>query len=82
MRLSRRFNIREGMSMELLGEAFNLFNRTQITGINSIMYRIGGSMTSPTLTVPPDIPAFGTPNEAGGTLYRERQIQLGARLRF
>jgi hypothetical protein len=26
--------------------------------------------------------AFGTITEAGGTLYRERQIQLGLRMKF
>ena len=75
LRLSRRFFIKESISVEVLGEAFNLFNRTQITGINSTFYRISGT----TLTFEP---TFGSIGEAGGTLYRERQIQLGARFRF
>ncbi|HKX31786.1 MAG TPA: TonB-dependent receptor [Blastocatellia bacterium] len=79
LRLSRRFVIKEGMSVEVLGEAFNLFNRFQVTGVNSTLYAISGTaLGSPTANVP----SFGTPNEAGGTLYRERQIQLGARFRF
>jgi Carboxypeptidase regulatory-like domain len=82
LRLSRRFNITEVMSVEILGEAFNLFNRTQVTGINTLVYQTGGSATAPTLTPSLTAAPFGSPNEAGGTLYRERQIQLGARIRF
>jgi Carboxypeptidase regulatory-like domain/TonB dependent receptor len=77
LRLSRRFNIKEGMTLEVLGEAFNLFNRTQVTLVNTTMYQISG-----TTLVVPAVNNFGTPSEAGGTLYRERQIQLGARFQF
>ncbi len=38
MRVSRRFQIKEGMRFEVLAEAFNLFNRTQVTGINTTLY--------------------------------------------
>ena len=75
LRLSRRFYLREGVSLEILGEAFNLFNRTQITIINTNMYQVNGNLLMSNS-------AFGSPTEAGGTLYRERQIQLGARVRF
>jgi hypothetical protein len=75
LRISRRFSIKEGMSVEILGEAFNLFNRTQVTGVNAAMYNINSGRLV-------FVPAFGTASEAGGTLYRERQIQLGARFRF
>jgi hypothetical protein len=81
LRLSRRFNIKEGMSVEILGEAFNLFNRTQVTNIGTLMYQVGGTAAASTLT-PANNVSFGTITEAGGTLYRERQIQLGARFRF
>jgi Carboxypeptidase regulatory-like domain len=80
LRLSRKFFITEGMSVEFLGEAFNLFNRTQITGINSTFYTASGTATAAVLTFQPL--NFGTIGEAGGTLYRERQVQLGARFRF
>ncbi len=79
LRLSRRFYIKERVSVEFLGEAFNLFNRVQRTGINSTFYSAGGTAQSAVLTFNP---AFGTVTEAGGTLYRERQIQLGARFQF
>jgi hypothetical protein len=75
LRLSRRFYIKEGVSVEFLGEAFNILNRTQFTGVNTTAYNLAGT----TLTYQA---AFGTLNEAGGTLYRERQVQLSARFQF
>ena len=75
LRLSRRFYIKEGFDLEILGEAFNLFNRTQFTGVDTTMYNLSGT----TLNFNP---TFGTLVEAGGTLYRERQVQIGLRLRF
>lgn len=75
LRLSRRFYIRENVNVEFLGEAFNIFNRTQFTNVNTRMYTLAGT----TLTFDP---VFGTISEAGGTLYRERQIQLGFRFQF
>ncbi|MBO0797447.1 MAG: TonB-dependent receptor, partial [Blastocatellia bacterium] len=82
LRLSRTFNIKDIMNIEILGEAFNLFNRTQVTGINTLLYQVGGTVTAPTLTPSATAAPFGSPSEAGGTLYRERQIQIGARIRF
>jgi hypothetical protein len=76
LRLSRRFYIKEGFNMEILGEAFNLFNRTQFTGVNTRMYNLNSNNT---LTFDP---TFGSLSEAGGTLYRERQLQIGLRLQF
>jgi hypothetical protein len=75
LRLSRRFYIKEGFNVEVLGEAFNLFNSTQFTGVNTTMY----SLTGTTLNFQS---AFGSLAEAGGTLYRERQVQIGLRLQF
>ena len=75
MRLSRRFSITEGTKLELLAEAFNLFNRTQVTGVNSTLYNLSG----PTLTFNP---GFGTVTGADSTLFRERQVQLAARFEF
>ena len=75
LRLSRRFYIKEKVNVEFLGEVFNLPNSVQITGINGTMYNlVSGGLTYNT--------AFGTINEAGGTLYRERQVQLGLRFQF
>ena len=79
MRLSRRFYVKEKVSIEGLIEGFNIFNRTQITGINTTIYSLNG--TTRVLSLP-NPNAFGTVTEAGGTLYRERQVQIGFRLKF
>jgi outer membrane receptor protein involved in Fe transport len=75
LRVSRRFRFTETMNLEVLGEAFNLFNRYQVTGVNSLAYNLSGT----TLTA---LPAFGQVNAAGNSIYRERQIQLAVRFHF
>lgn len=77
LRLSRKFYIKERINVEFLGEAFNIFNRTQFTGVNTTMYTL--NTTTLNLNFNPD---FGTITEAGGTLYRERQVQIGLRFQF
>jgi hypothetical protein len=79
MRVSRRFQFKESMALEFLVEGFNVFNRTQVTGVNSALYAAGGTYKDPILTVTNN---FGTTNAAGGTLFRERQVQIGARFQF
>lgn len=75
MRLSRRFRIKESMNFEILAEGFNLFNRTQVTTVNTTLYNLSGT----TLNLNP---TFGSTTGADSTLFRERQIQLGARFQF
>ncbi|MFN0120009.1 MAG: hypothetical protein ACKV2V_05860, partial [Blastocatellia bacterium] len=75
LRLSRRFHFREKMNVEFLGEAFNILNRTHFTQVNTTMYNLSGTTLNYNTN-------FGQITEAGGTLYRERQIQLGLRLQF
>jgi hypothetical protein len=75
LRISRRYYIKEKMNVEFFAEAFNIFNRTQITGLNTTFYTLSGTTLNYNS-------AFGTITEAGGTLYRERQIQLAVRFAF
>ena len=79
MRVSRRIHFNEATALELLVEGFNLFNRTQVTGVNTGLYSTGGTYQTPTLTA---LSNFGTTNAAGGTLFRERQVQLAVRFQF
>ncbi|HEX7314875.1 MAG TPA: TonB-dependent receptor [Pyrinomonadaceae bacterium] len=78
MRVSRRFQIKEDVRFEILAEAFNLFNRTQVTGVNTTAYTLSGN----TLTFNGGATGFGAVTGADSTLFRERQVQLGARFEF
>lgn len=94
LRLSRRFRIKERAKLELLAEGFNVFNRTQVTGVNNTIYVKGpnsnipgcGSVSSTTLcynTNTAGVPLFLKPTEAGTNFqFRERQIQFAARFEF
>lgn len=75
LRLSRRFRFTESMNLEFLAEAFNLFNRYQVTGVNATQYRFSGSALNFDNT-------FGTVNGTGNSIYRERQIQFALRFQF
>ena len=80
LRVSRRFRVTEGSKIELLAEGFNIFNRTQVTGINNRMYVLSQSGTSVIGTFDP---TFGTPSDlSNGFFFRERQIQLAVRFEF
>jgi hypothetical protein len=84
MRVSRRFNIKEGMRFEVLAEGFNLFNRTQVTQVSNTFYAFTTGAACPAgagqcLTA---ASGFGQTNAADSTLFRERQVQLGARFEF
>jgi hypothetical protein len=77
-RLSRRFSIGEDMKLEFFGETFNAFNRTQVTLVNNSMYSISGT----TLNFNSGLSGFQAVTGTDSTLFRERQIQLGARFQF
>jgi TonB dependent receptor-like, beta-barrel len=79
LRISRRFRLTGKTNLEVLGEAFNLLNRTQVTELNTRLYVIGGTATASTLTFDP---AFQTIANAGSNIVRERQIQFAVRLQF
>jgi hypothetical protein len=75
LRLSRHIYFRERKSLEFLAEAFNLFNHQIVTDRSDSYY----SVYNNTLEY---YSGFGTPTAAANTIYRERQIQLGARFHF
>ena len=76
-RVTKTFKFGENYSVSILGEAFNLFNRSNIATVNTGRYGIASSsavlLTNPAATTP-----FGGPR----TFLGERQIQLGVRFRF
>jgi hypothetical protein len=80
LRLSRRFTIKENAKIELLAEGFNIFNRTQVTGVNNRMYVVAISGQNVNATFDP---TFGTASDlSNGFFFRERQIQLAVRFEF
>jgi carboxypeptidase family protein/TonB-dependent receptor-like protein len=88
MRVSRRIRFDESRALEFLLEGFNLFNRTQVTGANAGIYTsTGGTTTAGTSTVAGSSTlvfnsSFQGVTAAGGTLFRERQVQWAVRFQF
>ncbi len=79
LRLAKLFQIYESVNFELFGEAFNLFNHFNATSVFTTLYSAGGTATSPTLTFQP---SFGAPRTSSNFFIAQRQVQIGARLRF
>ena len=71
------FKIGENCSVSFLGEAFNLFNRSNGATTNTGRYGIASSSAT-VLTNPAPSTPFGGPR----TFLGERQIQLGVRFKF
>lgn len=90
VRLSKRFRFSERYNLELLGEVFNAFNRTQVFAQNNGLYQQSPSFGATGSCLPSASatnylcasPNFGLITSTDSTLYRERQIQLSARFQF
>jgi hypothetical protein len=89
MRLGKSFDLGGARHLELLAESFNLFNHQNVTELETTGYYIqSGSTTSlPTLNfltgAKAGTTAFGQPLDVNATnFYRQRQFQLGMRMRF
>jgi hypothetical protein len=93
MRLSKKFPITEKFKLELLGEAFNLFNHVNVTSANNTAYIVQttGTISNSNGTIPCSTSSpclsynspFGTVSNANSNFaYTSRQIQIGARLLF
>ncbi len=81
-RLSRRINFNESTNVELLVEAFNLFNRTHVTSVNTQAFNLVSAVSGgPGVNLVP-VASFGTPSATGNSIFRERQVQLAVRFHF
>jgi outer membrane receptor protein involved in Fe transport len=76
LRVQKEFTFHERYNLQLFGEAFNLANHENVTGVNSTAYGITGN----TLTYQA---AFGTTSSANTNYaYGPRVIQIAARVVF
>ncbi|MGB7847826.1 MAG: TonB-dependent receptor [Candidatus Acidiferrum sp.] len=85
LRLEKAFTLPEKMKLTLLGDAFNLFNHTNFTSVDTQMYSIVTSGGAPCSTASPCLsfnPHFGVPTQSSNSLIGQRQIQVGIRLDF
>ena len=86
-RVQKDFRFAEKYNLELIGEAFNLANHQNITGLNNTGYVLstvppttGNAPPASTLTYQG---TFGTVTSANSNnVYQTRQIQLAARVTF
>ncbi|MGA2674303.1 MAG: carboxypeptidase regulatory-like domain-containing protein [Terracidiphilus sp.] len=90
LRLGKSFDLGPMRKLELLAESFNLFNHQNVTELETTGYYLeSGSQSGspPTLNfltgLKANTTAFGQPLNVNATnFYRERQIQIGLRMRF
>jgi hypothetical protein len=86
LRLSKKIRFGDRYSAEILGEAFNLFNHQNVTGVNNTGYGIGSTTNQATKFVTPTL-SFNAPfgsvtNSNSNFAYTSRQIQIGFRFFF
>jgi outer membrane receptor protein involved in Fe transport len=87
VRLTRAISLGEKMRVRLIGEAFNIFNRSNVVLVNNIFFNYSGGTTG-VLTAPSVVTAFGTPRSfaspaSGTTTFASpRQIQLAIKFDF
>ena len=96
-RLARQFSIGERLKLSLLGEAFNIFNHTNIASVNTTAFTYLASGGSTTLSVngAPDkitcpgpnacmvpSPTYLAPTATSSLLWGPRQLQVSAKLIF
>jgi outer membrane receptor protein involved in Fe transport len=82
LRLSKRFNVANRATVELLGESFNLVNHQNVTAVNTTSYGYAaGTATSPN-TLAFNLPFSTTTNVNNNLVYSPRQVQLGVRVQF
>jgi len=90
LRLGKSFDLGAMRKLELLVESFNLFNHQNVTELETTGYYLeSGSQDGalPTLNfltgLKANTTAFGQPLNVNATnFYRERQVQVGVRMRF
>jgi hypothetical protein len=87
LRISRTFRVRERLSIEALGEGFNITNHANYNGYSSTLYATVATTATTPLATPVSLTRqnnFGIPNNDGsqpdGT--NARRLQIALRLKF
>ena len=85
-RIGRQFAIKERMRLSFVGEAFNLFNHTNIYSVNSTAYNFSaagaGACAGHTNSCLVANPAFFAPLTSNNNLSGARQLQISGRFTF
>jgi outer membrane receptor protein involved in Fe transport len=84
-RLSRAFQFGERWNLNLIGEAFNIFNVTNILGVSNLNYSGFANTLSPDSNNPGYSSSFGQPVSTAGGVFGSggpRAFQFAARLSF
>jgi len=85
LRFSKEFHLTERYTLQALAEAFNLFNKANILGVNNADYSGFFNVLVPDKTDPTHSARFGTPVSTAGGVFGSggpRAFQLGAKLTF
>jgi hypothetical protein len=86
LRIGRGFTFAEKYTLTFSADAFNLFNHTEVQGVNTSAYSYSGPGTGVCAghtngcLVP--LSTFGSVSTTTGTLYGARQLQFNARFEF
>jgi hypothetical protein len=85
-RIGREFRFTEKFRFSLQGEAFNLFNKTNIYSVNTQQYTYTaagtGACAGHTNNCLVDVPSFLTPSATNNNLVGARQLQIAGRITF
>ncbi len=83
LRISKRFDLGGRRQVQLLWEAFNLFNTVNYTGFDTNKYRVVSSSYSVATNLVTvnlaELPDFGEPTTASNTLFGPRDMQFGVK---
>jgi hypothetical protein len=74
-RIGRQFALGERMKLSLTGEAFNLFNHTNISSVNTTAFNYSAAGFTPN-------PQFLTPTATSNLIWGPRQLQVSGRITF
>jgi Carboxypeptidase regulatory-like domain/TonB dependent receptor len=85
-RLGRQFSISERLKLSLVGEAFNLFNHTNISTVNTTAFSYlapgSGACAGHTNACFTPSSTFLTPTATSNLIFGPRQLQISGRLTF